>query len=40
MGAYREVRTVVAMRAVAGLQPQLEPILWISEVRTIAADRL
>ncbi|RIK32741.1 MAG: FAD-binding protein [Chloroflexi bacterium] len=31
---------VEAMRAVTQLQKQMEPILWISEVRTIAADRL
>jgi xylitol oxidase len=31
---------VAAMRAIVGLQEQMEPILWISEVRTIAADTL
>jgi xylitol oxidase len=28
------------MEAMARLQPQLEPALWLSEVRTIAADTL
>jgi alditol oxidase len=31
---------VAAFRAITDLQPQLEPMLLISEVRTIAADRL
>jgi xylitol oxidase len=31
---------VVAMRAITSYQEQMEPILWITEVRTVAADRL
>lgn len=31
---------VAAMRAVARLQAEMAPYLWISEVRTVAADRL
>jgi xylitol oxidase len=29
---------VAAMRAIIGLQPQMQEFLWISEVRTVAAD--
>jgi xylitol oxidase len=31
---------VAAMRAIINLQPQMEDFLWISEVRTVAADNL
>ena len=31
---------VPAMRAIIGLQPQMPEFLWISEVRTVAADKL
>ncbi len=31
---------VAAMRAVAALREELQPILWVSEVRTVAADDL
>lgn len=31
---------VAAMRAIIGLQPQMQEFLWISEVRTVAADEL
>lgn len=31
---------VAAMRAIAELQPQMESFLWISEIRTVAADNL